>query len=95
VRSGLAPRWSAPSWRPARIPRGLRSATGWVIGVSIGLVGRTRPDLVTQRRTELWDLLAADRLNLKYIDLPLGEITKAIDLVPTRSNLGRVVLRTR
>lgn len=66
-----------------------------VIGFSIGLVGRTRPDLVTQRRTELWDLLAAGRLNLKYIDLPLGEITKAIDLVATRSNLGRVVLRTR
>jgi hypothetical protein len=43
----------------------------------------------------LWDLLAAGRLNLKYIDLPLGEITKAIDLVATRSNLGRVVLRTR
>ena len=48
-----------------------------------------------QRRTELWDLLAAGRLNLKYIDLPLGEITRAIDLVATRSNLGRVVLRTR
>ena len=47
------------------------------------------------RRTELWDLLAAGRLNPKYIDLPLGEITKAIDLVATRSNLGRVVLRTR
>jgi hypothetical protein len=29
------------------------------------------------------------------IDLPLGEITKAIDLVATGSNLGRVVLRTR
>jgi NADPH:quinone reductase len=66
-----------------------------VIGFSIGLVGRTRPDLVTQRRTELWDLLAAGRLNLKYIDLPLREITKAIDLVATRSNLGRVVLRAR
>ena len=30
-----------------------------VIGFSIGLVSRTRPDLVTQRRTELWELLAA------------------------------------
>ena len=66
-----------------------------VIGFSIGLVNQIRPDLVTQRRTELWDLLAAGRLNPKYIDLPLGEITKAIDLVATRSNLGRVVLRTR
>ena len=66
-----------------------------VIGFSIGPVNRTRPDLVTQRRTELWDLLADGRLNPKYVDLPLEEITKAIDLVATRSNLGRVVLRTR
>ena len=35
------------------------------------------------------------RLNPKYVDLPLEEITQAIDLVATRSNLGRVVLRTR
>ena len=66
-----------------------------VIGFSIGLVNRTRPNLVTQRRTELWDLLAAGRLNPRYVDLPLEAITKAIDLVATRSNLGRVVLRTR
>lgn len=66
-----------------------------VIGFSIGLVNQIRPDLVTQRRTELWDLLAAGRLNPKYVDFPLEEITQAIDLVATRSNLGRVVLRTR
>ena len=66
-----------------------------VIGFSIGLVDRTRPDLVTQRRTELWDLLAAGRLNPRYVDLPLEQITKAIDLVATRSNRGRVVLHIR
>ena len=66
-----------------------------VIGFSIGLVSRTRPDLVIQRRTELWDLLAAGRLNPQYVDFPLEEITKAIDLVAARSNLGRIVLRTR
>ena len=66
-----------------------------VIRFSIGLVSRTRPDLVIQRRTELWDLLAAGRLNPRYADFPLEDITKAIDLVATRSNLGRVVLRTR
>jgi NADPH:quinone reductase len=66
-----------------------------VIGFSIGLVSRTQPDLVTRRRAELWDLLAAGRLNPKYVDLPLEEISRAIDLVTTRSNLGRVVLRTR
>jgi NADPH:quinone reductase len=66
-----------------------------VIGFSIGLVNRTWPDLVIQRRTELWDLLAAGRLNPQYVDFPLEEITRAIDLVATRSNFGRVVLRTR
>jgi hypothetical protein len=30
-----------------------------VIGFSIGLISRTRPGLVTQRRAEPWDLLAA------------------------------------
>jgi NADPH:quinone reductase len=66
-----------------------------VTGFSIGLVNRTRPDLVTQRRTELWDLLAAGRLNPKYVDFPVEEITQAIDLVATRNNLGRVDLRIR
>jgi NADPH:quinone reductase-like Zn-dependent oxidoreductase len=59
------------------------------------LISRTQPGLVTQRRAELWDLLAAGRLDPRYVDLPLDEITKAIDVVATRSNLGRVVLRTR
>jgi len=54
-----------------------------VIGFSIGLVSRTRPDLVTRRRTELWDLLAAGRLNPKSVSLPLEENTKANDLVAT------------
>jgi NADPH:quinone reductase-like Zn-dependent oxidoreductase len=66
-----------------------------VIGFSIGLVSRTQPDLVIQRRTELWDLLAAGRLDPRFVDFPLEEISRAIDLVTTRSNLGRVVLRTR
>ena len=66
-----------------------------VIGFSIGLVARNRPDLVIQHRTELWDLLAAGRLNPRYVDLTLDDITKAIDLVAARRNLGRVVLRTQ
>ena len=64
-------------------------------GRGVGLVNQTRPGLVTQRRTELWDLLAAGRLDPKYVDFPLEEITKVIDLVATQSNLGRVVLHTR
>lgn len=70
---------------------GLKSVTGF----SIGLVSRTLPDLITQRRAELWDLLAAGQLKPEYVVFPLEEIAKAIDLVATRSNLGRVVLRTR
>jgi hypothetical protein len=35
------------------------------------------------------------RLHPKYTDLSLEQIAKAIDLVATRSSLGRVVLRTR
>jgi NADPH:quinone reductase len=66
-----------------------------VLGFSIGLVNRTQPGLVTERRAELWDLLAAGRLYPKSVDFPLEEITKAINLVATRSNLGRVALRTR
>jgi hypothetical protein len=74
-----------------RTGRGLKS----VIGFAIGLVNRTQPGLVIPRRTELFDLLAAGRLIPKYADLPLDEITKAIDLVATRSNLGRAVPRAR
>lgn len=66
-----------------------------VIGFTIGTVNRTRPDLIIQRRTELWDLFATGRLNPQHTDFPLEEIIKAINLVATRSNLGRVALRTR
>lgn len=66
-----------------------------VIGFSIGLVSRTRPDLVSQRRAELWDLLAAGQLSPKSVDFRLEDMAKAIDLVAARSNLGRVVLHTR
>ena len=65
-----------------------------VIGFSIGLVSRSRPDLVRSRRAELWDLLAAGRLHPRYVDLPLADVTEAIDLVANRRNRGRVVLRT-
>jgi len=51
--------------------------------------------VVTQHRTELWDLLGAGRLNPRHVDLTLDDITKAIDLVANRRNLGRVVLRTQ
>jgi NADPH:quinone reductase-like Zn-dependent oxidoreductase len=65
-----------------------------VIGFSIGLINRTRPELIETRRADLWDLLAAGTLRPQYVDFPFEDITKAIDLVAARGNLGRVVLRT-
>ncbi|WP_407676309.1 zinc-binding dehydrogenase [Plantactinospora alkalitolerans] len=47
-----------------------------------------------QRRAELWELLATGELRPQHIDFPLEEIDNAIEVIETRSNLGRVVLRT-
>jgi NADPH2:quinone reductase len=69
---------------------GLKSVTGF----TIGLLGRTDPELIDQRRAELWDLHAAGRLRPRHVEFPLEEISEAIALVATRRNLGRVVLRT-
>ncbi|MGC4746882.1 quinone oxidoreductase family protein [Micromonospora sp. DT201] len=65
-----------------------------VIGFSIGLVSREQPELIDKRRAELWELLATGQLRPQHIDFPLEQIVNAIELVKTRSNLGRVVLRT-
>ena len=65
-----------------------------VIGFTVGTLNRTRPELVDRHRAELWDLLAADRLHPRHIDFPLDRVAEAIELITTRANLGRVVLRT-
>jgi NADPH:quinone reductase-like Zn-dependent oxidoreductase len=63
-----------------------------VTGFSIGLVSRQSPDLITQRRAELWSLLAARRLHPAWTAFPLEKIGDAIELIRTRANLGRVLL---
>jgi NADPH2:quinone reductase len=63
-----------------------------VTGFSIGLVSRQSPDLITQRRAELWDLLAARRLHPAWTAFPPEKIDDAIELIRTRANLGRVLL---
>ncbi|MBF9130244.1 hypothetical protein I0C86_14955 [Plantactinospora sp. S1510] len=60
----------------------------------MGLVSRERTELIDQRRAELWELLATGELRPQHIDFPLEEIDNAIEVIETRSNLGRVVLRT-
>ena len=57
-------------------------------------IGRTRPELIDQRRAELWDLLAEGRIHLSSAGFPFEEVTEAIDLVARRRNLGRVLLQT-
>lgn len=72
----------------------LLSGLKTVIGFSIGLISRQQPELIDQRRAELWDLHAAGRLHPAHQDLPLDQIAKAVELIESRSNLGRVLLHT-
>jgi NADPH2:quinone reductase len=65
-----------------------------VIGFTVGTLNRGRPKLVERHRAELWDLLATGQLRPRHTDFPLERVTEAIELITTRVNLGRVVLRT-
>ncbi|MCX5069575.1 zinc-binding dehydrogenase [Micromonospora lupini] len=73
---------------------GLLGGVKSVIGFTIGTLNRNRPELVERHRAELWDLLAAGQLRPRHTDFPLDQVTDAIELITTRVNLGRVVLRT-
>jgi NADPH2:quinone reductase len=64
-----------------------------VTGFSVGLLARTQPELLDQRRAQLWELLAAGLLRPRHVTYPLDQVRSAIDLIATRANLGRVVLR--
>jgi NADPH:quinone reductase-like Zn-dependent oxidoreductase len=66
-----------------------------VIGFSIGRISRERPDLLDERRAELWRLLAAGRLRPAYTALPLEALDRATALVASRTNRGRVLLTTK
>lgn len=65
-----------------------------VVGFAIGLLSRTRPELIDQRRAELWELLAEGRLRPAYVGFPFDQVSEAVDLVARRRNLGRVLLHT-
>ena len=64
-----------------------------VTGFSVGLLARTRPELLDQRRTQLWELLAQERVRPRHVEFPLDQVQSAVDLITARANLGRVVLR--
>ncbi|MGW4247614.1 quinone oxidoreductase family protein [Nocardia sp. NPDC004722] len=63
-----------------------------VAGFSMGLLSRTRADLLDGWRAELWELLAAGRIRPRHTVFPRVEVDAAIDLVATRRNLGRVAV---
>ncbi|MTE11393.1 quinone oxidoreductase family protein [Nocardia aurantiaca] len=65
-----------------------------VTGFSMGLLSRTRADLLDTWRVELWNLLAAGRIRPRHTVLPLAEMDAAIALIETRRNLGRVAVCT-
>jgi NADPH:quinone reductase len=67
---------------------GLKSVTGF----SMGLISRQQPELIDERRAELWQLLAAGQLRPACTTLSFDQLGAAIELIETRRNQGRVVL---
>jgi NADPH:quinone reductase len=65
-----------------------------VTGFSIGLISRQDPGLIEQRRAELWKMLAAGQLRPAHKAFPMERVADAVELIETRRNLGRVLLRT-
>ncbi|GAA3037986.1 hypothetical protein GCM10020000_15040 [Streptomyces olivoverticillatus] len=64
------------------------------VGFQIALIARHRPELLEQWRRELWELFAAGRLRPRvHAELPLEEAAKAHEIIESRANLGKVLLR--
>ena len=64
-----------------------------VTGFSIGRIARERPDLVAERREELWTLLRDGVLRPACTALPWERFGDALDLIRRRANEGRVLVR--
>ncbi|OLZ66402.1 NADPH:quinone reductase [Streptomyces sp. IMTB 2501] len=65
-----------------------------VIGFQMALIARGRPDLYEQWRQELWRLFAEGSLKpAVHAEFALQDAAKAHEVIETRANLGKVVLR--
>ncbi|KUN03409.1 NADPH:quinone reductase [Streptomyces yokosukanensis] len=65
-----------------------------VIGFQMALIARGRPDLYEQWRKELWRLFAEGALKpAVHAEFGLGDAAKAHEVIETRANRGKVVLR--
>jgi NADPH:quinone reductase-like Zn-dependent oxidoreductase len=71
----------------------LLSTMRTVHGLSLGLIARLKPELITEYRAELWEHVAAGRLTPAIAArLPLDEAAKGYQLLIDRANLGKVCL---
>ncbi|MER5545541.1 zinc-binding dehydrogenase [Streptomyces sp. NPDC002589] len=65
-----------------------------VIGFQLALIARGRPDLYEQWRQELWRLFAEGVLKpAVHAEFALEDAAKAHEVIESRTNLGKVVLR--
>ncbi|RDI49325.1 quinone oxidoreductase family protein [Nocardia mexicana] len=65
-----------------------------VTGFSVGLLARTEPEVLESYRAELWKLLADGRIRPRHVEFAFDRTADALELVETRRNRGRVLLRT-
>ncbi|WP_280274058.1 hypothetical protein [Nocardia wallacei] len=65
-----------------------------VTGFSVGLLARAEPEVIESYRAELWKLLADNHIRPRHVEAAFGRPAAALELVETRRNRGRVMLRT-
>ncbi|WP_280269780.1 quinone oxidoreductase family protein [Nocardia wallacei] len=65
-----------------------------VTGFSVGLQARTDPEALESARADLWKMLSDNHIRPRHIEFTIDHITDALDLIETRRNRGRVLLRT-
>ncbi|GAA0412017.1 zinc-binding dehydrogenase [Streptomyces luteireticuli] len=65
-----------------------------VIGFQMALIARHQPELMERWRRELWAMTADGRLRPRiHAELPLEDAAKAHEIIESRANQGKVVLR--
>ncbi|MBF6332879.1 quinone oxidoreductase family protein [Nocardia transvalensis] len=71
---------------------GLLADLKTVTGFSVGLLGRTRPDVIQGYRDQLWKLLLDGKIRPRHRVFGVDEAAAALESIETRRNLGRVML---
>ncbi|WP_171166932.1 zinc-binding dehydrogenase [Streptomyces sp. I05A-00742] len=65
-----------------------------VVGFQMALIARHRPAVMERWRRDLWALFAEGRLRpCVHAELPLEDAAKAHEIIESRANQGKVVLR--